>query len=611
MTSLASHCFNPHCNHLNSDKSIFCQRCGGNLLVNDRYRAIKILGRGGFGRTFLAIDEAKPSHPTCVIKQFLPVDSEFVGEAKRLFRQEAIRLDDLGKHPQIPELFAFTEQENRLYLVQEFIDGCNLGKELQQEGVFDEVKIRKLLNDLLPVLQFMHDAQVIHRDIKPDNIIRRQSDAKTTLVDFGAAKFATKLGETGTAIGTAGYASHEQSLGKAVFSSDIYSLGVTSIYLLTDVEPWNLFDASEGFIWRHHTPGISDRLAQILEKMISVSVKHRYASAKEVLKDLGNDLGKDAAKNLNGSHSPSAANKSSNKFFVKSKVYIKLHKFNFETISLKVAEPHKQNGFFGRKTMPKGNFISKNRSGSAEYFIDAPVENLKLEMIKVFGGDFLMGGASHEVDYAKDEIPQHSVNISSFFLGKYPVTQAQWHVVMETNPSFFKGANLPVENISWHDAQEFCHKLSEVTGKPYRLPTEAEWEFACRAGTTSPFSFGEIITADVANFNGQISYAGSIKGNFRQHTTAVGTFLPNAFGLFDMHGNVWEWCQDECHDHYRGAPTDGSAWESKSAGYTNRSRVLRGGAWNSNPGNCRSAFRNGYFPDSRFDRCGFRIAFSI
>jgi len=194
------------------------------LLVNDRYRALRVIGRGGFGRTFLAIDEAKPSHPHCVIKQFLPVENEFVSEARRLFKQEAIRLDDLGKHPQIPELFAYTEQENRLYLVQQFINGQNLTKELSKEGPFNETKIRNLLNDLLPVLQFMHESQVIHRDIKPDNIIRRKSDGIPVLVDFGAAKFATttNLAKVGTTIGTVGYAAPEQGLGKAVFSSDIY-----------------------------------------------------------------------------------------------------------------------------------------------------------------------------------------------------------------------------------------------------------------------------------------------------------------------------------------------------------------------------------------------------
>ncbi len=570
--------------------------------MNNRYRALRIIGQGGFGRTYLAIDEAKPSNPPCVIKQFLPVENEFVDEARRLFKQEAVRLDDLGKHSQIPELFAYTEQENRLYLVQQFINGLNLEREVRREGNFDEAKIRKLLNDLLPVLQFMQDSQVIHRDIKPANIIRRKSDGKPVLVDFGAAKFATttNLAQVGTTIGTVGYAAPEQSLGKAVFSSDIYSLGVTCIYLLTKVEPYNLFDASEGFVWRHRTDGVSDRLSQIIDKMLNTSVKARHQNATEVLKELN-------IAQVQTSKSSSEAIASNKCHYI-----IKLKKFKFETINLKIIGGSKAVNLFGRKiTTISNNIIPEKQTFQVEYFIDAPVDGLMLEMIKVPEGNFLMGSPITEEEQAKDENPQHLVNIPDFFLGKYPITQAQWQMVMETNPSHFKGANFPVENVSWHDAQEFCHKLSEFTGKPYRLPTESEWEYACRAGTTTPFYFGEVITADIANFNGQVSYSGSPKSRYRQQTTEVNTFPPNAFGLFDMHGNVWEWCQDESHDHYRSAPIDGSAWELTSTSNGNRSRVLRGGAWNSNPGNCRSAFRNGYFPDSRFDRCGFRIAFSI
>jgi len=569
------------------------------LLVNDRYRALKVIGRGGFGRTFLAIDEAKPSHPPCVIKQFLPVENEFVHEARRLFKQEAVRLDDLGKHPQIPELFAYTEQENRLYLVQQFINGLNLSKELKNEGVFSEDKIRKLLNDLLPVLKFIHNSQVIHRDIKPDNIIRRKSDGMPVLVDFGAAKSATttSLSLVGTTIGTIGYAAPEQSLGKAVFSSDIYSLGVTCIYLLTGVEPYNLFDAAEGFVWRHRTDGVSDRLAQVLDKMINASVKQRYNEVTELLKDLSTiQIPRTKPKAI------AVRNSSSH-------LFIKLKKFKFETVSLKLSGNN--GGLFGRKATISNVSLEKHTCQS-EYFIDAPVDNLRIEMIRVREGNFLMGVAPTEEEQSKDESPQHLVNVPDFFIGKYPITQAQWEMVMDTNPSYFKGIDLPVENVSWHDAQEFCHKLAEVTGKPYRLPTETEWEYACRAGTNTPFYFGEVITSDVANFNGQVGYAGTLgKGKYRQQTTPVNSFPPNAFGVVDMHGNVWEWCQDESHDSYKGAPIDGSAWEASNTSNGNRSRVLRGGAWNSNPANCRSAFRNSYFPDSRFDRCGFRIAFSI
>lgn len=165
------------------------------------------------------------------------------------------------------------------------------------------------------------------------------------------------------------------------------------------------------------------------------------------------------------------------------------------------------------------------------------------------------------------------------------MTQAQWLAVaglpkvkidLKGNPSNFKGDDLPVEQVNWHDAREFCARLSQLTKRNYRLPSEAEWEYACRAGTTTPFYFGDTITADLANYDGNSRYGSAPKGTYRKKTTAVGSFPPNSFGLYDMHGNVWEWCQDVWHGNYNGAPTDGSAWES---GGNSQSRLLRGGSW--------------------------------
>ncbi|MBD1805589.1 protein kinase [Microcoleus sp. FACHB-SPT15] len=287
-----SYCLNPDCQKpQNPDGSNFCQKCGTKLLLAQRYRAIKPLAQGGFGRTLLAEDEYKPSKPQCVIKQFYPQGQNNSGKAAELFQQEAVRLEQLGKHPQIPELFAHLEQDSRQYIVQEFIDGQNLAEELAETGVFREKQICSLLGDLLPVLQFIHEGQVIHRDIKPENIIRRRSDGRLVLVDFGAAKYATgtALGKAGTYIGAAGYAAPEQLFGKAVFASDIYSLGVTCIHLLTDIESPELYDAIENaFVWRNYLPNnpVSDKLGRILDKMTHSMVKQRYQSASEVMQDL-------------------------------------------------------------------------------------------------------------------------------------------------------------------------------------------------------------------------------------------------------------------------------------------------------------------------------------
>jgi serine/threonine protein kinase len=238
------------------------------------------------------VDESQQSQARCVIKQFFPQHqgTNSVQKATELFRQEATRLEVLGKHRQIPELLAYFEQDDHQYLVQEFIDGENLAQELAQKGPFKETEIRQLLQSLLPVLQFVHSHRMIHRDIKPENIIRCRRDNRLVLVDFGAAKFATEtmLGRTGTVIGSAAYIAPEQVKGKAIFASDLYSLGITCIHLLTQIPPFDLSDTSEDtWVWRHYlrTP-VSNELGSILDKMLESATKRRYQSVDEVLKDL-------------------------------------------------------------------------------------------------------------------------------------------------------------------------------------------------------------------------------------------------------------------------------------------------------------------------------------
>jgi formylglycine-generating enzyme required for sulfatase activity len=200
-----------------------------------------------------------------------------------------------------------------------------------------------------------------------------------------------------------------------------------------------------------------------------------------------------------------------------------------------------------------------------------------------------------------------NVTVAPFFMGKYEVTQEQWEAVMGNNPSYFKGAKRPVEQVSWNDAVAFCQKLSQKTGKSYRLPSEAEWEYACRAGTKTPFYFGETITPELVNYDGNYPYGAAPKGLYRRKTTDVGSFPPNAFGLYDMHGNLWEWCSDRWHDNYNGAPTDGSSWETGTSEY----RVRRGGSWNNSPVLCRSADRYWNSAGNRNSDIGFRVTLVV
>jgi serine/threonine protein kinase len=296
------YCLNPYCrDRLNPDDSKFCLSCGSLLLLRNRYHAIKPVGSGGFGRTYLAIDRDCMNMP-CIVKQFSPspdIQSEPVAlrKATDMFYQEAVRLLQLGEHPQIPRLLAYFEQEKYLYLVQELIDGKDLKQELAITGAFSEQKIRQLLTDLLPVLKFIHDRGVIHRDIKPGNIMRCRKDGKLVLIDFGVSKQATGtlLGKAGTKVGTAGFTSLEQMRGQAYPASDLYSLGVTCICLLTRSLPQvdgsdEAYDPMEGrWKWRERLPKgttVSQELGQILDKLLQDLPKHRYQSADDVLQDL-------------------------------------------------------------------------------------------------------------------------------------------------------------------------------------------------------------------------------------------------------------------------------------------------------------------------------------
>lgn len=277
---------------------------------------------------------------------------------------------------------------------------------------------------------------------------------------------------------------------------------------------------------------------------------------------------------------------------------------------------------------PSTLLIPQKRPGQNQYYDEQLAEYvLPLRMLLIPAGTFLMGSPEDELERSYNEGPQHEVTLSQFFMAKYPVTQAQWRVVanlpqvereLDQDPSNFKGGMRPVEQVSWYDAVEFCDRLTIKTNRQYRLPTEAEWEYACRAGTTTPFHFGETISTDLANYCGQdktiggTEYSGSYgsgpKGEYREETTPVDSFEgANAFGLHDIHGNVWEWCEDTWHDSYEGAPTEGSAWTD---GREVSRRIQRGGSWGNNPWICRSGYRYSNVPGLSDYGIGFRVCCS-
>ena len=289
-----------------------------------------------------------------------------------------------------------------------------------------------------------------------------------------------------------------------------------------------------------------------------------------------------------------------------------LQPFDFTVATLS----RKQTGVFRRRT----EWVIQRQEKRAYHFLEPLMitGDVVLEMVSIPGGTFLMGSPDNEPNRSSQESPQHEVTVEPFFMGRYPITQIQWQFVAEQmpqvnrelkpNPSQFSGSTRPVEKVRWDEAVEFCDRLSAHTGRTYRLPSEAEWEYACRAGITTPFHFGETITPELANYDGTKIYNDGSKGEYRASTTSVEHFeIANPFGLCDMHGNVWEWCQDHWHDTYKGAPTDGSAWLSKNE---DARRVRRGGSWYINPVNCRSAYRFNYYPRGTSSDTGFRVVCS-
>ncbi|MDB9321821.1 bifunctional serine/threonine-protein kinase/formylglycine-generating enzyme family protein [Nodularia spumigena CS-591/04] len=625
-------------------------------ILRQRYKIIYILGSGGFGDTYLAEDIDLPNHPKCVVKHLKPNSDPAVLEiVRRLFDSEAKVLYRLGNDSdQIPRLFAHFEEQGEFYLVQEFVDGEDLSKEISPGKRLSEKEVTKLLQEILEVLAVVHKKNIIHRDIKPPNLMRRRQDRKIVLIDFGAVKeintmMVNSQGQTSVSvvIGTHGYMPSEQTAGQPKLCSDVYAVGMLGIYALTGRQPHELpKDPTDGeVIWRNWA-NVSDKLALVLDKMVSYHFRDRYFSAGEVLQALQpsqpppqiapTQLKPPSPPPPQPQPQPQPTPNLSRRQVMKTAGWLaggfglavignrllfpsgsgditNTTPVTSETVPPVVQTPVSpspassnslQSFSFETVTVNAQGSITDRRNLQAKYFAENLGNGVSLEMVQIPGVTFTMGSPAGEAQREDDEGPQRQVRVPGFFMGKYAVTQAQYQAIMGTNPANFKGEKRPVETVSWDEAVEFCTKLGQRTGKTYRLPSEAEWEYACRAGTTTPFYFGETITTDLVNYNGNFPYASAPKGEYRQQTTDVGNFPPNSFGLYDMHGNIWEWCQDIYNSSYQGAPIDGTPWLN---GSDNNTKLLRGGSWVSLAWYCRSAYRSRHARAYRDLNVGFRV----
>jgi len=621
-------------------------------ILRDRYKIMRLLGKGGFGDTYLAEDSDLPDHPLCVVKHFQPKSTKpaVLPIARRLFDREAQVLYRLGRnHDQIPTLFAHFEEKGEFYLVQEFIDGDNLTKEVYPGNKLNEKQLQKLLREILEVLAYVHQQNIIHRDIKPQNIMRRRQDGQIVLIDFGAVREISAItvnsqGQSSLTVivGSPGYMPNEQAAGQPKLSSDVCALGMLGIFALTGIRPHEFpKDPTNGeVIWRAWAK-VNEEMAQFLDKMIRYNFSERYQSAGEALIALNTIIEPlpQIALPLVATVQPGLLQSKhgySRRYIIQTLGFMaagfslaliteRLMTLRFKSRLVRTINnlPIASSILDQRwKTFPfqvvmvdkRGNTISKT-PGEARYLTEylgddlATGNSITLDMVQIPKGNFIMGSPKDETpNIARpDENPQHHVEVPEFFLGKYEVTQEQYKIIMGNNPAYFQvdAKNHPVEQVSWDDAQEFCRRLSKKTGRPYRLPSEAEWEYACRGGTTTPFYTGATITVDLANYDSSTTYAKEPTGQARNQTTVVGQFPPNPFGLYDMSGNVSEWCFDYFHANYQGAPRDGSSWiKNKTENY----RIIRGGSWSNIPAFCRSANRLGILPVVKLSTVGFRLA---
>jgi eukaryotic-like serine/threonine-protein kinase len=618
-------------------------------LLRNRYSIQKPLAAGCFCVTYLAIDCDYYRPKYVVVKHLKPESKnpDLLPIARRLFETEAIALKKLGDlTDRIPTLYAYFEEQREFYLVQEFIEGKTLSQELET-GKLSTIETIKVLREILTVLRFVHDENTIHRDLKPDNIIRRMSDRSLVLIDFGAVKEVSKTTLTtpnpktlaSIGFGTEGYMPSEQAMGFPKLASDIYAVGAIGIECLTGREPHQLFDEELlEFKWRHlyqvSNPKLDPLiglLAAVLNKMLQQRHQDRYANAAEALAALDR-VEQQSYRQLSRQKKSISTIENAVINPIDRSNFLKLiglggivvttswlssqFSYNHDNEAKPIHRKQLNVGSIDRTTIIQVTSIKLNDCGDIidrpqahiEIFQEELNKGIFLTMVKIPSGKFMMGSPSHEEGQEITEQPQHLVNIPEFYLGETQVTQAQWNAIMPERAVKVGGnSQLPIDSISWLDAIEFCERLSKKTGHKYRLPSESEWEYACRGKTTNPFAYGDTILPEIVNYNAEHPYKQASKGHCRHKATAVNTFYPNLFGLYDMHGNLWEWCLDEWFPDYAGAPTDGTARGNIYTRGDDLLKVVRGGSWFTYARNCRAASRASLFASFRHHHYGFRV----
>ena len=616
----------------------------GTLLHHGAYRVVRHLASGGFGNTYEALD--KNLDRTVAIKEFFPKmlcgrsceggavtllsteHSELFTRLRTKFKKEAVRISALN-HPYIVRVLTYFEEQGTAFYVMDYLEGESLSARMKHTGrPLSENEVQRYLPQVLDALKEMHAQQLWHLDLKPGNIMINGRD-EAVLIDFGASKqLHSEDGHTLTTSlncpYTPGYAPMElvdQSIEEFGPWTDLYSLGATLFSLFTQQSPPTYLRILKGENLEF-PDNISAPMQQLITWLMQPVMSKRPQSVGEVEAWLAEASGTvvDAPLN-NEEHCPQPETmrpESVSTECVDMPDQVTIPKDRGTTLpgGTPVVEKEEANAGKSVPAAPKkssntwkwlltiavaiavitGVAVNKcsdasKQSANKEAILNRLVEN----MVRVEGGTFTMGATSEQGSDAEEwEKPTHQVTLSTYYIGKYEVTQAEWKAVMGTNPSEFKGDSLPVENVSWDNCQEFIRKLNELTGKQFRLPTEAEWEYAARGGNKSggyKYAGGN----DVDNVAWYVDNSGG-------KTHPVGMKRGNELGLYDMSGNVWEWCQDWYGSY-------GSASQTNPQGRgSGDERVLRGGSWDDDAWYCRLSNRSGRDPGQELRYRGLRLA---
>ncbi|MDF5709506.1 MAG: bifunctional serine/threonine-protein kinase/formylglycine-generating enzyme family protein [Nostoc sp. S4] len=512
------------------------------------------IAQGGFGITYLARDENNQSVVIKTLNERVQRRPDFT-RLQQDFLNEAVKLAKCN-HSHVVKVREVFPEGQLWCMAMEYIEGEHLADRVQRLGVLSEAEALGYIQQIGEALTVVHQNGLLHRDVKPTNIIVRSHKREAVLIDFGIAReFIPDLTQIHTPYLSHCFAPIEQyqTVAPRGAYTDVYALAATLYFLLTNRLPPIAPNRATGTILespQQINSSISDRVNQAIVKGMELEPENRPQTMQEWLESLkeppvivvapiNNHL--QINNNSQVNNNQQTLIKPSRRKFIQTVgwmgvglgVTVTVGKLITDTSRKQSTSPKKlslQTFNFETVTVDAKGTITNRRNGEAKSFVEDLGNGVTLEMVQIPGGTFKRGSPEGEVGRDKNESPQRQVTVPGFFMGRYEVTQAQYQAIMGTNPAHFKGEKLPVDKVSWDDAVEFCQKLSQKTGHTYRLPSEAEWEYACRAGTTTPFYFGETITPDLVNYNGYYTYASAPKGQNRRKTTPVGSFLPNAFG---------------------------------------------------------------------------------